>query len=361
MKTLHVTLGPAVCLLALLLLGAPLYSQNQSRELIKLADGVYAAIYSEFRMDPVEGNSVIVIGQDDALVLDSGRTPDAARSMIEEIRKLTAKPVRQVVNSHWHDDHVFGNQAYEEAFPGVQFIAHARTRDDMRSQSIPSLETHGVPYWEQMAAGFERRLADGTSAQGAPLTDAQKTRLQEQVRTLRAFIPKIGELRVVLPTTTFEERLTIHQGDREIRLLHPGPGNTRGDVALYLPQEKILATGDLLVHPVPFAYGSSIAEWVGTLKSLRALDADVIVPGHGPVMRDTVYLDLVIALFESLVAQVRAAAARGLSLDDTRKAVDLESFRSRLAGEDPVRRGVFADSIVRVAIEQAYTAAKGAR
>jgi glyoxylase-like metal-dependent hydrolase (beta-lactamase superfamily II) len=127
----------------------------------------------------------------------------------------------------------------------------------------------------------------------------------------------------------------------------------------YLPKERILATGDLLVHPVPFAYGSYMTEWIETLKTPRRRDAAVILPGHGPVMRDPQYLDTVIKLFESLVSQVAEAVKRGLSLEDTKKAVNLESFRTQLAGDDPVRKGVFADSIMREAIELAYNAANG--
>jgi len=335
-------------------------AQNQTVEITKLADGVYAAIYSEVRMDPVEGNSLIVVGTDGVLVLDTGRTPDAARVIISEIRKLTDKPVRFVVNSHWHDDHIFGNQAYAEAFPGVQIIAHRQTRDDMRDKVIPSLKEDGVEYWTKMAADVDARLAKGANAQGAPLTDEQKSRLQEQSKTLRAFLPKIPALRVVLPSLTINDGLSVHDGSREIRIAHLGPGNTQGDVVVYLPKERILATGDLLVHPVPFAYGSSWPEWADTLKKLRAFEADVIVPGHGPAMRDKVYLDGVIEMFESLLQQVRAAIKSGLSLDDTKKAVDLEQFRVRFAGEDPVRKGIFADSILRSALEDAYKALKPA-
>lgn len=334
-------------------------AQNQKLEVVKLADGVYAAVYSEFRMDPVEGNSLIVVTDGGVIVLDSGRTPDSARAIIAEIRKLTDKPVRYVVNSHWHDDHIFGNQGYQETFPGVQFIAHRNTREDMRDKVIPSLKDYGTEYWEKMAIGFESQLAKGTRADGTPLTEQQKARLQEQAKTIRQFLPKIQELGVILPTISFDDKLTLHMGGREIQLLHLGLGNTRGDVAVYLPNEKILATGDLLVHPVPFAYGSFMAEWVETLKKLRQLDVNIILPGHGPVMRDREYLDIVISLFASLVAQVRGAAKRGLSYEETRKVVNLESFRERLAGDDPVRKGVFADSILRSAIELAYKEAKG--
>lgn len=350
--------GLLIVLLAALTLPPRLSAQNQTLEVTPLADGVFAAVYSEFRMDPIEGNSLVVIGSDGVLVLDSGRTPDAARTLMAEIRKRTDRPVRYVVNSHWHDDHVFGNQAYEDAFPGVAFIAHRQTRVDMVERSIPSLTDYGIEYWTRMAERFEGQLAKGTQADGRPLSEPQTARLRDQARTVRQFLPKVPTLRVVLPTITIDGDATLHLGNREVRLVHAGPGNTAGDLAVYLPRERILATGDLLAHPVPLAYGSDLAPWIATLRSLRRLPVDAFVPGHGPVMRDAVYLDLVIETFESLVAQVTAAAKRGLSLDDTRKAVDLQSFRDRMAGTDPFWRGMFADSIMREAVERTYQAVR---
>jgi glyoxylase-like metal-dependent hydrolase (beta-lactamase superfamily II) len=271
---------------------------------------------------------------------------------------LTSLPVRWVINTHWHDDHVFGNQAYEDAFPGVRFLAHRATREAMLTESIPGLQTYGAEYWDKMAAGFEDRLTKRTTPRGAPLSPAQADRLRAQAKAVRDFLPKLDGIRVLLPTVTVEGDVTLYQGTREIRVLYQGPGNTRGDLAVFLPQERILATGDLLVHPVPFAYGSSIVDWIAALKRLRALDARVFVPGHGPVMNDSAYLDDVTALFEALVREVQAAKARGLSLEDTRKLVTLEAVQARLAGTDSFRRATFADSILRVALEQIFDSTK---
>jgi glyoxylase-like metal-dependent hydrolase (beta-lactamase superfamily II) len=305
----------------------------------------------------VEGNSLVVVGNAGVLVLDSGHSPHAARRIIGEIKKVTDRPVRYLVNSHWHDDHVFGNQAYVEAFPGLAIIAHRLTRVDMEARSIPGLKEYGVEYWTKMAEHFESQLAKGVRPDGQPLTDAQKTRLQDQARTVREFLPKIPEQRIELPTVTLDGSAAIHLGDREVRLIHAGSGNTPGDIGVYLPKEQILAAGDMVVHPSPFAYGSEIAPWIDTLKRIRALDAAIVIPGHGPVMRDNTYIDLVIGLFESLLAQVTAAKQSGLSLEETRQKVDLSSFRDRMCGDDAFRRAMFADSILREAVERAYKAA----
>lgn len=354
----HARVRPLLIIAAVLLSCSAASAQAQKLELVKIADGVYGAIFSEPRMDPVESNSLIVIGDEGVLVLDANRTPAGARTVIAEIRKLTDKPVRYVVNSHWHDDHIFGNQSYKEAFPGVEFVAHRNTREDMEKLAFPHIQG-GVNRFTKAAADAESQLSTGTKPDGSKLTDKEREQLGVELKVYKDVLPELKTIRLVLPTVTFDERLTLHTGGREIQLLHFGRGNTRGDVAVYLPRERVLATGDLLVHPVPFMYGSFLGEWIQALKKLRELDASVIVPGHGPLMRDKEYLDTVIALLESVTSQVQDAVKRGLTLEETRKAVNLESFRRRLAGDDPVRLETFEDSIMRVGIERAYKEAKG--
>lgn len=119
-------LPTAVALSAIALPG-----QLQTMSMAKIADGVYGAIYSEMHDDPVHSNSLIVIGDDGVAVVDADYTPAGARATIAEIRKLTKLPVRYVITTHWHDDHVFGNQESQIAFPGVEFVAHRRTRESM--------------------------------------------------------------------------------------------------------------------------------------------------------------------------------------------------------------------------------------
>ena len=354
----QVCFRPLLIIAAILLSCSAASAQAQKLEIVKIADGVYGAIFSEPRMDPVESNSLIVIGDDSVLVLDANRTPATARAVIAEIRKLTHTPVRYVVNSHWHDDHIFGNQSYKEAFPQVEFIAHRNTREDMEKLAFPHIQG-GINRFAKALSDTETQLKTGAKPNGEKLTEKERAQLEEELKVYKDTLPKIKDIRLVLPTVTFDQRLTLYQGAREIQILYFGRGNTRGDVVVYLPREKILATGDLLVHPVPFAYGSFLGEWIQSMKKMRELDAAVIMPGHGPLMRDKEYLDTVIALLESIVSQTQDAFKRGLSLEETRKAVNLESFRRRLAGDDAVRLDTFDDSIIRVGIERAYKEAKG--
>ena len=273
--------------------------------------------------------------------------------MIAEIRRLTDRPVRYVANSHWHDDHVIGNEAYLEAYPGVTFVAHHHTRED-GLESVPRNIRSALDAYVTRIPQIEEALRTGIKTDGSPMTEEERVDMAHRLSVYKPFLEKIRSAQFVPATLTFDRSLTLWQGDREVRLLHLGAGNTRGDVVLYLPGDRIVATGDLLVHPVPFAFGSNIAAWADTLTALRALDTAIIVPGHGPVMRDHAFMEDVAALLAEITRQVRDGVARGLSLEEVRSSLQLEAFRDRIAGDDPARLGTWEGSIVAAAVKSAY-------
>jgi len=121
----------------------------------------------------------------------------------------------------------------------------------------------------------------------------------------------------------------------------------------------MLITGDLLVGPIPYATNSYISEWIGTMKKLDAIDAAVIVPGHGPVEHDKTHLRTITALLETIDAQVRQAVAAGLSLDETRKKVDISKYAEQLTAGIASRRRNFQEYFATPVVESAYKQAKG--
>jgi glyoxylase-like metal-dependent hydrolase (beta-lactamase superfamily II) len=163
------------------------------------------------------------------------------------------------------------------------------------------------------------------------------------------------------PTLIFNDKLDIDLGNREVQVKHLGRGNTPGDTIVYLPKEKILVAGDLLVYPIPYTYDGYPAEWVQTLQNLAHLDADVIVPGHGPVLHDKVYLTLVTGLLASAVnqlnARIRQIGHPGFhTVDDVRVSIDLTPFRQKFAGDDKDLQAEFDDMtghLVKIAFNEA--------
>jgi glyoxylase-like metal-dependent hydrolase (beta-lactamase superfamily II) len=151
-----------------------------------------------------------------------------------------------------------------------------------------------------------------------------------------------------LTTLTFADKLDIDLGNSEVQVKYLGRGNTRGDAIVYLPKEKILVAGDLLVHPIPYTYDGYPTEWIETLQKMALLDAETIVPGHGPILHDKTYLYLVRDLMKSAVEQVRARIRQigfpgSHSVEDVKASVDLTPFRARFAGDDKDLQAEFDD------------------
>jgi glyoxylase-like metal-dependent hydrolase (beta-lactamase superfamily II) len=345
-----------------------LFAQDRARpplpsdpeiEVVPVANGVYAVLRSQHPDEqPGHSNSVIIINDDDVVVVDATRMPSQARKIIAVVRALTDKPVRTLVHTHWHDDHVYGNQAFAEAFPGLEIVAHQNAREDMLAISLPRNLPGYKKDYPAYVAQIEERLKQDSPGVGN-LSPEAKGRLERIAARIRREIEELPTLHPVVPNVTFDSSLTLYRGSREIRLLHFGPANTRGDTVVYLPKEKVVAAGDMVVSPVPYAHGSYISDWIAANKKLAALDADVLVPGHGRIQRDQNYLTLETELIESLVRQVRGSVERGLSLEETRKALDLGLFKEKMAGGDKQRGSDFDNYFVAPASARAYKEAKG--
>lgn len=295
----------------------------------KLAEGVYlfrTAPYSDVGLD---GNSVAIIGSDGVLVFDSNGTPAAAAAVLAEIRKLTPAPVRYVVNSHWHWDHWYGTEAYVAAFPGVAVIAQENTRTLMLGPALefnrPGLETQLPAH----VTDVERRLAG--LAPGSP----DSARLAQHLREDRDFLAQKRGVRHIAPTVTFRDSLTIWLGDREVRVLHYDRGVTPGDALLYLPRERLVLTGDLLIKPITYALGSYPAGWIRSLERISALDAALYVPGHGEPVPDRALLETTLSLLRELRRIGLAAKRRGLDVE----AAQAEAGPAVAALRDKLTRG----------------------
>ena len=319
----------------------------------QLAPGVYAVLQRlPFLLS--DSNVLIIINDDDVILVDANIVPSSARHIIGEIRKLTPKPVRYVINTHWHSDHHYGNVAYREAFPGVEFIQHAETRRAVIELDMPVLKGNVDSAYPAAAETLRQALRSGKTASGAALTDVQRDRFTQMVGIYEMFIADMKVSPIIPGTVVLRDSLVFHRGDRTIVVKHLGRGNTAGDLVVHLPKEKILATGDLVVFPIPLAFGSHVREWPATLQKLASLDAVSIMPGHGPIMTDFKYVNQLGALIASTWQQVSRAVSSGASLDSTRKLVNLDAFRDQFAGQDTRNRNLFETWFARPAVEAAF-------
>ena len=275
-------------LVVLLLAAGPAFADsadNNQRQVTKLADGVYSIQHKNLNDGTVNGNTTVIVGDREVFVIDSCYLPSSAREDIAQIRQWTDKPVGYLLNTHFHNDHNNGNKTYLDAFPSLAIIAQVETKKDMdliqpgNIERMPKQIAATIAAWKQ-----------GKDQRGRTLTEDEKKQVQELLPGLEQRETEFKTLVYQPPTLTFTDKLDINLGNRDVQVMHLGRGNTPGDTIVYLPKEKILVAGDLLVHPVPYAYDGYPAEWVQTLRNMSQLDAEIIVPGHGPVLHGKAYL-----------------------------------------------------------------------
>lgn len=321
-------------------------------ELKKLAENVYGVV----RKDPpglmCDGNSGFIINEKDVVVIDA---PEATKEIIAGLKKITDKPVKYVINTHWHDDHITGNQYYRDAYPGVEFIAHTNTKEYLpvhglanRNNMIQSAPG-GVVYLKSL-------LEKNESFGGGPITDEERESYLSDIKLVEHYLEIVPKTEFILPTITFSDSLILDCGNRKIKLIKPGSGHTAGDIAVFLPEERILFTGDLVVSPVPLVGSeqSHISAWSSALKNLRILDAGIIVPGHGKVMYDDLFIRNMELLFESITKQTREAVTSGKSLDETLSAVNLKEFELLFAGDSKLKKVLFDYYVKGPSVRAAY-------
>jgi len=314
-------------LLGLLAAVSPTFGQSE-RKVTKLADRVY-----EIQHEP-SGNTTVIIGKRQVLVVDTCYLPSHARADIAQIRQWTDRPVSFVLNTHFHNDHNIGNQAYMDAFPALTIIAHVETKREMDLFGPGSArrEEKGLTRLKQM-------LESGKAPDGTNLTDPEKAEVQSALNQKLSIVEELKKLQFQSATLTFEHDFSIDLGDREVQVKFLGRGNTGGDAVVYLPKEKLLIAGDLVVSPIPYVYDGYPSEWIQTLQNLAQLDADTIVPGHGPILHDKKQIYLIRDWMKSAVDQMteklrQTAPAMFETLDDVKGGVDLTAFRQRFAGND---------------------------
>ena len=323
-------------------------------KLEQLAPGVYAVI----RQEPLglinESNSLLIVGDSDVVVVDAQSSVGRTLETLSALRRITAKPVRTVINTHWHDDHIFGNGVYRDSFPGVRLIAHATAADDLAATGLKSREELDAN--RVGTRGFLLDLVSkGQSFAGGPLSEEERLSHQAASDLVADYGRTPANYRPEAPNATVQDSLVLRQGNRIIKVLFLGRGHTRGDLVVYLPAEKIIAAGDLVMWPVQFVGTTSFpADFAETEDRLIALQPDQIVPGHGPVLQGTAHAQLISRMLHSLTEQVHAARARGETLAHLKASLKLDDFQRSFAGDSQLREILFSYYVTTPAIQRAY-------
>jgi cyclase len=269
-------------------------------------------------------NAVVIVNDEDVLLVDSHVSPAAAHALLTELRNVTSKPVRYVVNSHHHFDHAHGNQIYPST---VEVIGHefAHRMLSAGASNVGRTYDRFIGSLPAQIAALRAQL-DTTTAPDARQALERRLRIQENYKAATDAVQPTP------PTLTMNERMTLYRGGREIRLEFFGRGHTGGDIVVYLPAERVLATGDLLLAGVPYMGDAYVPEWIETLERLKELDVETVMPGHGMAFDDLERIDHLQAYFADFWGQVSALHAAGVPEADAARRIEMRGHAENYPG-----------------------------
>jgi glyoxylase-like metal-dependent hydrolase (beta-lactamase superfamily II) len=288
----------------------------------KVKEGVYHAVGTGALA--VVGNSSIIVNDNDVVVVDDHVSPAAAWVLLEELKDITNKPVRYVINTHFHYDHAHGNQVFDN---GVDIIGHEFTR-----QMLLDRKSLGMPLYQSYVTGLPRQVEDLKQRVAAESDAARKTALQAQLQAAENNVASQAELRPTPPNVTLRTEMTLYRGGREIQIRYLGRGHTAGDVVVYLPKEKVVCTGDFLTSALSNMSDAYVNEWVTSLDELKKLDFDTVLPGHGEAFTEKAKIDHFQAYLRDVWSEVSRLKQQGVSAEEAAKRADLTKHKDHFPG-----------------------------
>jgi cyclase len=213
--------------------------------LVKIADNIYS--YVDVKKGSPQNsfgaNAGIIIGKDGIVVVDTLISANEAKRFIKDIRLISDKPIRYVINTHYHLDHSFGNSEFEKL--GAVIIAHENCKKDIENKGEAALK----------------------NVKGYGLSDAD-----------------MEGTKIAIPSLTFRDRMGIDLGDQKIELIYAGPSHSDDSIIIYLPDKKVLFAGDILFTEYhPFIADGNLEGWGKVLDNIMVMDITKIIPGHGPI------------------------------------------------------------------------------
>lgn len=261
--------------------------------LTKIADNVYSYVdvKNASPANSFAANAGIIVGKDGIVVIDTLISAKEAQRFIKDIRKISDKPIRYVIDTHYHLDHAFGNAEFAKL--GAIIISHANDRKNLENNGEPTLK----------------------NAKNFGLTD------EDMAGTV-----------IALPTLTFTERMTIELGGERVELIYVAPSHTSGSILVHLPDKKVLFAGDILFTDFhPFMAEGDIAGWLKNLDYIATLDVERIIPGHGPLSgkKDIADMKSYLVAFDTKARELAAKSSDAASIAAELK----KSLPARAQGE----------------------------
>jgi len=298
-------------------------------EIQKVAADVYFALARPWALP--NSNAAIFVTSSDVLVVDAHSHPAAAAALIAQIKnEITSKPVRRLVNTHFHWDHTQGNHAYRTTGSEVDIIASNTTKQLMSQLLVPRLRAaldpaSPGPRGSQQVA---RQLKDLREIVRRTNSETEKASLQERIAQLESFAAEMKDFLPTLPTVTFDNSYVIREKSYDLHLEFHGFGHTAGDIVVFCPQRRVIVTGDAYHPGFPGFTDSYPQRWPKCLDSIANLQFDHILPGHGMVQHSKQDMNGHRNYIEELTERVIVGKRAGQSIADLQRNITVTSLKS---------------------------------
>lgn len=305
--------------------------------------------------DIVHGNCTVIDGGSELMIVDNFNDLYLTAKALDEIKRRSNKPIKYIVNTHWHYDHVMGNYLMKQRFPSAMIIAHNFTARELSNRvegyvkNLPGRLIRGI-------GRYDTAIQTGKANDSVFLSEYE--RAVRYPRSIKQYKTHLGHMnddyRYIPVDLSFTDSMKILLGNEEVILSQPGSANTKGDIIVYLPSQKILLTGDIVVYPIPYAFGADQFAWIDVLQRLKDMDVSIYIPGHGNTLYNKNYIQTLVDVFSELNKQAGSAMNRGLNAEQAKKEIKLPEWEQKMAGNDEERKWAFHNYFVQPAIQSIY-------
>lgn len=284
-------------------------------DVVRVSESVFAV---RGKLDTgIPTNSSIIVGEGGVAVVDAHLRPSLDLEMIGIVKQITDQPIQYLINTHWHQDHTLGNQAFEGKVRTI--VAHENTRAELLSRVVPNIDLQRQVLPDQLTQA--RQTLDTRRKSGAAQDELKQLALEIDLD--EEYLEELRDLRIVAPTRVFKDTYRLDISDQPIELRHMGLGHTKGDIIVYLPSEKTIVLGDLVTNGQPFMRRRDAvpSQWAPTLRKIAELPWEKGVIGHGWVENARDRLEIEAKFLEALVLRVTQAIAASVPGPEVPKTV----------------------------------------
>ena len=342
---------PALLLATVLADRAPRAVEDKYLETIKVSENVYVF---KPKIDWAHGNGVAILAPEGVFFIDTYLQFNYAEEAIRRLKKITKLPVKYVFNTHSHNDHTSGNGVFRRIYPESRLIVNEASVVGLEGRVKAKVEGEKAFIDGELAQADTEVKLGKTIRGGTVLTGTMKEYWELSLREAREYRQQYRPEKYVSPDIVFGDTLVMRWGNLTLKMIHMrDDGHSRADMIVWIPEQRLLVAGDLVVAPTPYYSLPGITKAV---RALIAMNPAIIIPGHGPVEYDLSYMQLLERAFSTYQRAAEEAVAARIP---ERRAMDSIAFRDidrAFTGSDEMKIWAYEAFFTRNVIHLTYQA-----